>query len=290
MQRAQIMTVPERNIAKRIHDFDLICLLQLLQFLGYQPEEIQFKSHFSNSSQPSLIRDIAFHHEPIRGVLITLNLGLLGPQSPLPSYFVKRLDTSYFDTRSFVDFIGYFDHSLIKNYLLNIYPETNTAFFPNLQLTRLRFLQMLDLKSCSTLHWLFQLVFPELGVRAEKVVFNRQLRTAHLRLGETVLGTDPIFGEKTSVPVHGNSVTLLSEFETTNSGEPWPREINRRLNDLIFPILGSIGMDLEILLIIRTQKTWAKLHSESYLGYDKIRGGKEHYRRIQIFMGRIPDT
>jgi hypothetical protein len=46
-------------------------------------------------------------------------------------------------------------------------------------------------------------------------------------------------------------------------------------------------MDLEIILVIRTQKTWAKLKSDSYLGYDKIRGGEESYRRIRIFTGRL---
>jgi hypothetical protein len=46
-------------------------------------------------------------------------------------------------------------------------------------------------------------------------------------------------------------------------------------------------MDLEIVLVIRAQKTWAKLDSESYLGYDKIRGGEEDYRRITIFSGRL---
>jgi hypothetical protein len=47
------MTAPERKIASRIHDFDLISLLELLEYLGYHPEEIYFRSHLSTSSQPS---------------------------------------------------------------------------------------------------------------------------------------------------------------------------------------------------------------------------------------------
>lgn len=281
------MIAVERKIAKRIHDFDLISLLQLLQFIGYQPEEIHFKSHLSTSSQPSLIHGIEFQDEPARRVLITLNLGLLSAQSPLPSYFLKKLDAGYINTASFADFIGYFDHFLIKYYLENIYPETNNNLFPDWEGTKGRYLQMLDLRSCSTLHWLLQLVFPELWIKVEKVALNRRMSTAHLRLGETVLGTDAIFGKKTVVPVRGRRLTLSSEFETTDPGEPWPREVKQRLNDLVFPILRTVGMDVEVVLVIRTQKTWAKLHSESYLGYDKIRGGKEHYRRISIFAGRL---
>lgn len=281
------MTVTERKIAKKIYDFDLISLLQLLQFIGYFPEEVHFRSHLSTSSQPSLIHGIEFQSEPARSVLITLNLGLLSAQSPLPSYFLKKLDAGYINTSSFVDFIGYFDHFLIKNYLLNIYPEMNKWLFPDYELTKRRFLELLDLKSCTTLHWLFELVFPELGVSVEKAALGRQLRSAPIRLGKTILGTDAIFGEKASVPVYGRRITFFSEFETTDPGQPWPKEIKQRLDDLVFPILRSVGMDLEVILVIRTQKTWAKLDSESYLGYDKIRGGKEHYRRITIFTGKL---
>jgi hypothetical protein len=282
-----MMTPLEQNISKKIHEFDLVSLLQLLEFLGYQPEELHFKSHFSTSSQPSLIHQIEFYAEPSRMVVITLNLGLLSAQTPLPSYFLKKVDAGYIDTKSFVDFIGYFDHFLIRNYLLNIHLETNRALFSDWEVTKRRYLQMLDLKSCSTLHWLFELVFPELGVQVDKVSLKRQLRTAHLKLGETILGTDAILGEKTGVPVSGRRITLFSEFEITDSGEPWPREIKQRLDTLIFPIFRAVGMELEIILVIRAQKTWAVLQSDSYLGYDKIRGGGEQYRRIRIFSGRI---
>ena len=281
------MTAPERKIASRIHDFDIISLLELLEYLGYHPEEIYFRSHLSTSSQPSLIHGIEFRDEPTRSVLIIVNLGLLSAQSPLPSYFLKKLDAGYINAQAFVDFIGYFDHFLIKNYLLSIYPEMNKRFFPDRQVTKSRFLELLDLRSCSTLHWLFELVFPELGVCVEKIALGRQLRSAPIRLGETILGTDAIFGAKASSPVQGRRVTLFSEFESTDRGEPWPREIEQRLTDPVFPILRSIGMDLEIVLVIRAQKTWAKLHSESYLGYDKIRGGEEDYRRITIFTGKL---
>ncbi len=289
MIRTQALTDPERSITKRIHEFDLICLIHLLQYFGYQPDEIRFKSRLSASSQPGLIHHIAFHKDPVQRVVITLNLGMLSAQSPLPSYFFKKLDTGYIDTQSFADFIGYFDHLLIQNYLINIYPELNRALYPDLELTKRRFLQLLDIKSCSTLHWLFQLVFPELGVHAEKIVLNRQVRAAGLRLGVTMLGADAIFGGKTRLPIDGRRITLFSEFETIYPGEPWPREIKKRLNDQIFPILKSVGMDLEIVLIILTQKTWAKLQPDSYLGYDKIQGGEESYRRIRIFTGRLQD-
>lgn len=278
-----ILNELEIKISQRIHEFDLISLIRLLKFIGYQDEEIRFKSNVSISSQPTLIHGIEFRNEqPSRRVIIIVNLGLLSAQNPLPNYFLKKMDDRMIDTQAFVDFIGYFDHCLIKNYLLNIYPEINANLFRDWELTKLRYLQMLDLKSRSVLHWLFQLVFPELSVCVKKVVLQRKIKTASIQLGKTVIGSEAVFGKKTSVPVYGKRITLHSERELTDFGEPWPKEIKKRINDLIFPIIESVGIDMEIILIIRSQTTWAKLHRESYLGYDKIQGGKESYRQIRI--------
>jgi len=283
------MKTLEVKIKKRVHEFDPISLLYLLEYLGYRREEIQFKSHASISSQTSLIQDIQFQQEPIRQVVIIVNLGLLSAQSPLPSYFLKKMDGGMVDTHAFIDFIGYFDHGVIMHYLHNLYPEINTNLFPDWELTKRRYLQMLDFKSCSTLHWFFQLAFPELGVKVEKVRLQRLSKTSSIRLGKTNLGSDAVFGKEKGIPVYGREVTLFSQGEFSNSGVPWPLEIKKRLDDLIFPILGEIDIDLEIVLVIRSQKRYMKLHSESYLGYDKIQGGEAKYRRIRIFRGQVRD-
>jgi len=55
----------------------------------------------------------------------------------------------------------------------------------------------------------------------------------------------------------------------------------------IFPLLKSVGIDLEIALVILLQRSWARLHDESYLGYDRIQGGKAEFRRIRIFQGYL---
>ena len=281
------MKTLEKKIQKSIHKFDPISLLYLLEYLGYRREEIQFKSNASISSQPSLIQDIHFQQEPIRQVVVIVNFGLLSAQSPLPSYFLKKLDTGMIDTLSFLDFIGYFDNAVITHYLYNLYPELNSNLFPDWELTKRRYLQMLDFKSCSTLHWFFQLAFPELEVKVEKVRQQRALKTSSIRLGITNLGSNAVFGKEKDIPVYGRGITLFSEREFSHSGVPWPREIKKRLEDLIFPILREIDIDLEIVLVIRSQKRYMKLHSESYLGYDKIQGGQARYRRIRIFHGQV---
>ena len=149
---------------------------------------------------------------------------------------------------------------------------------------------MLDLKSCNTLHSLFQVVFPEIGVKVEKALVSRELPTAPVCLGRSALGDNAVFGSKSRVPIHGRLVTLYTEEDSSDTQVPWPREIKNRLNGLLFPILRSTGIDLEINLVLKSQKRWARLHPETYLGYDRIRNGGESYRRVRIFKGHIDES
>lgn len=280
----------EEKVAQRIDEFDILSLLRLLMSMNYSPEEITFTSHNSICSQPGLIHSIEFRREPVREAVITMNMGLLGAQSPLPAYFRKKMEIDVVSERLFIDFIGYFDHHLIRDYICNIYPEINRFFFPDWELTKRRYLQILNLKSLGTLHWLFQTVFPEIGVRVENAVLSSDMQTQPVRLGKTVLGNDAVFGNKTSVALHGRRVTLYSDEEMTDTRVPWPKEIKNRIEGLIFPVLHPTGIDLEISLILKSQKRWVRLHTETYLGYDRIRSAEDTYRRIRIFRGHVGET
>ena len=277
----------ETKIKKKIHEFDPISLIRILEYAGYSHEDICFKSNFSFVSQKALIEDIEYYKYPVKQVVIIFNLGLLSAQSLLPSYFFKHIDLDNIDTQAFIDFIGFFDHHLIHNYLFNLYPEINTSLYSDWEQTKSNFLRMLDFKSCATLHFLFQLVFPELGINAEKRTLKRLLETTFPRLGISRLGDDAVFGREITISVSGIRVTLTSDDEFTYTGKPWAKETRIRLDNFIFPLLRQVGIDLEIILVIRSQKSWAKLDDESYLGYDKIRGGKLQYRRIKIFRGHL---
>ena len=280
----------ERKILKRVHAFDIISLLRLLMSMGYRPEEVRFKGHNSICSQSGLIHHITFHREPVKEAVLTLNLGLLSAQSPLPSYFRKRMEGGLAGGHRFEQFIGYFDHHLIRDYICNLYPEINGFYFPSYELTKRRYLEMLDLKSLTSLHWLFQAVFPEIGVAVEKALISREMETVPIRLGKNALGSDAVFGSKARAPISGRRVTLISEEDITDTQVPWPAEIKDRLIGLVFPILRPTGIDLEINLVLKSQKRWARLHSGTYLGYDRIRDGGESYRRIRIFKGHIDES
>jgi len=276
-----------RKIANRIHAFDFISLLKLLFYYGVQPEEVLFKGHMSICSQTGLIQGIEFQYKPELRVTVTVNMGLLSAQTALPNYFQKNIATKDIDIQNFADFIGYFDHFLIQNYIFNLYPENNPKYFSSWERTKRNYLMLMEPKSCSTLFWIFQLAFPELKIQIKKVAVNRDVRAAALILGKTILGSDSVFGRKTTVPVYGRHVTLFSGKDTTGTGTPWPKEIETRLEDQVFPILRSAEIDLEVTLVIKTQKRWMKLHPESYLGYDKMKGGEAQYRRIRIHRGLL---
>lgn len=276
-------------LRRAIHRFDIYSLLALLQRLGFRREQILFRSHPTSSSQSSLVQDIEIRRGAAPRVIITVNLGLLGAQSPLPSYFMKRLEKGNLDTRLFLDFMGYFDHRVISNYLSSIYPEADPALFPDWEKAKRDYLLMLNLRSCATLQWLMRLAVPELGVRVEKADMRQTPSCRQIVLGKAALGGEAVFGRHASVRVHGLRVTFFSDEECTDRGNPWPREVIDRLSRLVFPALRAVGVDVEIFVVIRSSKSWVRLQRESYLGFDMIRGGKVAHRRLPVYSGRLID-
>ena len=278
----------ETRIVKNIGRFDPINLLTLLDYMGYGMEDILFFSHFSMCSQSRLIQSIEFRYFP-KKVLISLNLGLLGGQSLLPNYFFKQVDDNVIDDQRFSDFFGYFDDRLLRRYLLAIYPEHDQAIEPNWEVRKKASLQTLKLNSIASLHWLSQLVFPELQIRAEKVTLQRHMDLGAPILGKTQLGYQAVLGKIKKIPVPGVRITLISDEDSFIHNQPWPDEVERRLQKLMLPILQGIDLDLEIWLMIRSQSTNLSLKTNSYLGYENIVGDADQVRQIRIFSGRLYD-
>ncbi len=275
------------RISKQIHRFDFISLLRLLHTMGYRQDQIVFRSCQRLSSQPCLLESIKFRDTPEPKVIVTVNLGLLSAQTPLPTYFLKQMDQGFIDPDSFADFLSFFDRHLLQRFILSLYPEINPELFPDWTLARRQFAGMLNLRSCTILHWLFSVVFPELAVSVEKAVLSRSLETKDIVLGRSCLDGRSVFGKRAHQPVHGLRVVLTSEDERTGMGVPWPREIRGRMEAIVFPLLKSVGIDLEVFLVIRSQTSWARLHAESFLGYDRIKGGARQQRRVPIYRGHL---
>jgi hypothetical protein len=281
------VTSVEEQICQRVHEFDIQALLELVYYLGYRPEDVLFKSNFSTLSQPSLIEEIQFCSQPIRHVVITLNLGLLSVLSPLPSYFMRAIENTNLDEKALLDFLEFFNHKLIQSYLYSIYPEYNSRFYSDWESTKKGYLRLLGLDSVTFLHHLFQMVFPELGIAVEKSRHKRQLTLGAFRLGESILGDTKVLGSQATVPVIGFDITLYCDEEFSDRRTTWADKIAQRLHKLLFPILQELDICLKIVLIIRTQKSWLQLKKGSYLGIDKLQGGAEKNRMVLVFKGLV---
>ena len=281
------MSELEHEIARRAPEFDPLALVGVLLHAGYAREEILFRSNPTDASAGSLVVSIEFHSLPPRRVVVTLNLGLLGSQSPLPSYFKQLLASGEIEEGGFLEFLHFFDHHLIRGQLEGVEPELPGGAFADFDQTKRDYLRLMGLGSPSTLHWLFQLVFPELDVRVTRGTMTRTVPLDGIRLAVSRLGGSGVMGGRARVPVAGFAVTLYCEEEHSDFGHPWVEEVRRRLDSLAFPTLADASLDLRISLVIRSEKVWARLSHESYLGFDRIRGGKRRNREVLVWNGEV---
>jgi hypothetical protein len=278
----------EVEVARRAPEFDPVALLDLLAHMGYRPEEVLFESNHTATSAANAIQSVEFRSTPIRHVVVTVNTGLLGTQGVLPSYFKQLLASgSTIDDVAFLEFLHFFDHRLVEGWVKSVYPERDYAIFADWDKTKKSYLNLIGLRSVSALHWLFQLVFPELGVRVERGALTRNVKLDGTRLNYSVLGGDSVLGGWTKVPVPGFVATLFSDDEQTEHGHPWVEEVRRRLDSIVFRAIEDAAMDLRVSLVIRSEKVWAMLKPTSYLGFDRIRGGTRRNREVLVWNGQV---
>lgn len=277
----------QKKIHKQLHRFELFALLDLLEYMGYENHEILFKCNFSMVSEAHFVHSIEFVNHPRDRVVINVNYGLLTGQSPLPSYFFKMIDTAYVEEDPFVDFLDFFNHFIVRNYVMSLRPERDLQLYPDWLGTKRCYLDMASISSTTTLKWLFDTIFPELDVSVSYSRLVENLTIDTITMGHTVLGSSAVFGSRSNIPVTGYQVTIYCEEEFRKSGQAWARVIENRLDNLVFPLLKDSEIYLRIYQIIRSQKSEATLGPSSYLGYDKIPGGRKQQRRIVLFEGRV---
>jgi hypothetical protein len=277
----------QKSIKARIGQLDLFALLDLLEYMGYERDEVLFKSHFTHASPSSLLHSVDFRVSPRIQVIVTVNMGLLSPDSPLPTYFFRMLESGTLEEDSFIDFIDFFNHEVIHSAVMSLAPERDQRLYPDWNNTKACYLSMTGLRSNATLHWLFQKVFPELEIEIGNTELQETIVSDTITLGATPLGSSAVFGSQTSVPSSAFVITLACDEEMHSSGRAWARVIEERLDLMIFEVLADAEIYLSLFQVIRAQTGGAKLTHESYLGYDKLPGGREQQRRIRLFEGRV---
>lgn len=281
-------------IAERASRFTLGALLDALRYLGYEDHEIEYRSRATTAHQSSLVAAVEWRQPPQRGAVVVLNLGLLGPQSLLPWYFRRVLDKQV--EGGLAHFLNYFSGRLLRSVVKGQFPERDEALFPDWTGSLGHLRALLGLGTLSTVHWLFEQVYPELGVAVKRVTLYRSVRSRGVRIGDWAMGDGAVLGAVAQVPVSGIGVKLLSDEAVSGSGQPWAKEAEARLGERVFPILARHGIHLEVSLILRDQRSFLVLKRDQFLGYAPIYGGPatgpqpRSVRTIILWNGAVPES
>jgi hypothetical protein len=280
----QAPTPLEQRICARAKEFDLGPLLRLLEHEGYTSEQLLFESNPEPVSSSALVEAVTFH--PAAGsfakrVVVTLNLGLLGSQSLLPSYFLEVAEQSP-DPEAFFDFIRFFDHRLLEGFVRALHPERNRALMKDWEHTQRLYFRMLGVGSVSTLQWLFQLHFPELRVCVTRDAFRAMTRSHALRTGQSRLDGTAVLGGLYDSDAAGFQVELHTEEATDARGTSWAHLVHRRLEETVLPLLRPFRLPLGVALNVQAQAGQARLDPRGYLGYERLPGAPAGYRLVLL--------
>ncbi|AGC44491.1 hypothetical protein MYSTI_03177 [Myxococcus stipitatus DSM 14675] len=274
-------TVEER-IRERAGAFDMPALVDLLAKEGYGPDDVELRSHRGTVHAPQLIHSVEFIRHPRRAV-ITVNLGLLSVQSPLPSFFLKAMESLEHDAME--SFLGYFDHLLLRARFAGLFPERDGSLLPGWDHATAHRLRLLRPSCPSTLHWLFSQAYPEAEVRVRRATRRQRIDTKGVRLGGAALGDGTAMGGFATVPTGGMEAWLYLDESICGTGSPWAIEARRRLRSRVLPHLIDTPVFLTVALVIRDQHGHARVEDTSHLGYEPIIGGPEQPQQVVLFNG-----
>jgi hypothetical protein len=274
----------EQRIRERIRGFDIPALLDVLEASGYGDAEIEYRSQRTTVHQSHLVHDIEFIHTPRRRIIITVNVGLLSAQTPLPSFLMRTMEQ--LDHDRLERLIGFFDHLLLQECFGGLYPERNGALLPGWPEAALDRLRLLRPTCPSTLHWLFAKTFPEAELSVRREVRHQRVPARELRLGASALGEGDSMGGFASIPTGGMEVRIHCNEPIAANGVSWAVEAQRRFEGGLLPLLSETGLMLTVLLVLRDQEGVLRIERESHLGYDPLEGAPpEPSRQVLLFSG-----
>jgi hypothetical protein len=278
----------QERVTARAREFDLVALVRLLRAHGYGPGQIRYESHRKLGSARSLVERVHFSSDgevaqrtavaPSDRVTITVQLGLLGGQGLLPSYFDDVLRESH-EPQRMLAFLRFFDHRLIESYLRHVMPEDDKTLFADLAALRSTLRSLLHLRSISSMQWLFQQVFPELGVHVTRRGLPVQNEGFGAQTGRSKLDGGSVLGPRYEAESAGLAVCLSAVHEHHDHGERWHDLARERLQTRILPYLAPLAVPLLVELAL-PHRAAALVEPELYewdqdptqLGYERLLG------------------
>ena len=278
----------EARIVREARRFELKPLLDLLIARGYPREELLIEGTHEGRST-GFVEAVRFEKEPVRNVVVTVNLGLLGDNTLLPSYFFKMIDRTP-EPERFYDFVRFFDHRLIENLLRALYPDEDGALYRDWSEVLHSFFRMLGPGSIATLHWIAQRYFPDLGVEVRRWAFSDTSEAHAAVTGESLLDGSAILGRSYTADTAGFAIDLFADEEKNERGRAWPNIVKLRLNEQVLPLLAPFRVPIRVRLTVRHHASWSKVDvpfaaARGYLGYERIEGDANSGHTTVIYRG-----
>lgn len=281
----------EAHLLRNAPLMDLASLLAVLHSIGYSPQDIEYRSHLTTLHQPSLVLGIEFR--PVLAdprtssvAVITLNMGLLAPQSPLPSYVFRYLATQH--RTSLSDFIGLCAHHLLRQVAES--QAHSFLFAPQRRRSLVRqTLTLLGLTTPSTLHWLLEHAFPELEAEVSRSTQRIAMPARQITLGATNFGDGSSFGAQTFLQIPSLHIHLWTDGLHSPTGDRWTREVPARLAAWLWPLFEQHSVYVEVELHIRHASDALTLGPSAQLGYQPFFSPQKPsvVRHLLIFRGDI---
>ncbi|WP_299494625.1 hypothetical protein [uncultured Shewanella sp.] len=274
----------ENKIKANLVRFDLLALYRLLNHYGFGEDKIWFTSNHSLASQDRLIEAISFYGEEVQ---IVINFGILGAQTPLPSFWLKQIETDEVDGKQLSKVLGFLDHLVIQDFIGQIYPELNSQYFSNWATLVKQHMVLECMPTDTSLHWLFKLVFPEFNLTFSQNTAGVTLGSKSLIFGRANMGSLTTLGGKAKGANLNQLVELKLKTKDYRFYFNWEEEIKRRLQDYIFPLLD----DKEIYLTInfQTDEPLQDIHlvNLSRLGIHSLSTGQQALRGVEVHSGFV---
>lgn len=281
----------EERIQREARRFDLGALVRLLAEHGWPRETLLFQGNPEGGSS-SLVEAVELRTRPTRRAIVTVNMGLLGDSSLLPSYFLRAIEASQ-APEVFYDFVRFLDHVLVSAYLDAIWPEQDREVHGDYRAMQRAFLSLGGFASTSTLQWLASCVFPELAVRAERASFSRATEEHGFRTGTSRLDGTSVIGRRYDAEAHGFAIELTADEECNDRGRPWVHVVEQRLRERLLPIVAEARLALVVRLRVLGHASWAHLDApgaaRGWLGYDRVRGNADEPHVVVVYRGVTGD-
>lgn len=282
----------EERISRLAMQFDLRPLLEVLREHGYEREDILFEGCADDPASPGIVEAVKFPRNRQHSVIITLNLGLLADGTLLPEYFFDVIQSSNFST-NFYDFLRFFDHHLVREYLWAIYPEDSDGAFGDYDRLLWSYLRMMGPGSTSTLAWLFQRFFPDFPLHVARREFPSDTAAHAMKMGSSKLDGTGVLGKIYPSESAGFVVELTAEYETDHYGRLWADVVLERFRARLLPLLEPFHIPFVLRLRVLWHTGYAKLEdprgeTRGRLGYDRIRDKEPSPHTIMLYPD-VPD-